>query len=222
MTVVKQLGNEWQADMQGCKPVLLDNTLGDPHTIPLCMLCPVHCACSSALPHSACTCSVHCCCLRLPFPYMHALCHCPCTSSVRHACCFRCLLSLYVRKYSHYTPCSFSLCCLCLTSTVPRLTRLTHEGRGTPLRACYVYPRACVRLRAWHVCVCVRACVYVRVCTCVSALVCACVCTCVFLRAGVHVCLRVRVCVCMCACACVNAICLCACMYACVCLRACV
>ena len=118
-----------------------------------------------------------------------ALCHYPCTSSDRP-------LSLPMN-----TLCMTCLLCLVLvssSSTIPRLTRLTHEERGTPLHACHVYPRA------WHVCVCVRAC----------------------LRAGVHVCLRVRVCVCMCACACacacVNAICLCACLYACVCLRACV
>jgi len=159
MTVVKQLSDEWQADAQGCKPVLLDNTSGDPHTIPPRMLYPVHCACSSALPHSTYNCSLHCCCLHLPCPYIHALCHCPCTSSVRHACCFWRLLSLYVRKYSHNTPCFFSLCRLCPTSTVPSLTRLTHAGRGTPLRTCHVYPRVCVRLCAWHVCVCVRACV---------------------------------------------------------------
>ena len=105
------------------------------------MLCPVHCAYSSVLPHSsyACTCSVHCRCLHLPCPYICALCHCQCTSSVRHACCFRRLLSLYVRKFLHYTPCSFSFSRLCPTSTVPRLTRLTHAGRGTPLRACHFY-----------------------------------------------------------------------------------
>jgi len=212
MTVVTQLGDEWQADAKGCKPVLLDNTSGDLHTVPPCMLCPVHCACSSALPHSACTCSVHCRCLHLLCPYMRALCHCPCTPCVRHVYCFRCLVLLYVRKYSHYTPRSFSLCRLCPTSTVPRLTRLTHAGRGTPLRACHICLRACVCLRAWYVCVCVRACVYVRACACVFGLVCVCVCTCVCLRAGVHVCLRVRVCVCVCASACANAICLCVCM----------
>jgi len=161
------------------------------------MLCTVHCACSSALPQSAYTCSVHCRCLHLPCPYMRALFHCPCTSSVCHACCFRCLSLLYVREYSHYTPCSFSLCRLCPTSTVPRLTRLTHAGRGTPLRACHVYPRACVRLCAWHVCVCVRACVCVRVCACVSVLVCV--------RACVRVCVCVRVCMCVCACVCASA-----------------
>ena len=32
-----------------------------------------------------------------------------CTCYVRHTRCFQWLLSLYVRKYSHYTPCPFSL-----------------------------------------------------------------------------------------------------------------
>jgi len=216
--------NKWQAEAQICKSVLIENTSGDPHTIPPCILCPVHCACSSVLPHSARTCSVHCLFLHLPYPYMRVLCHCPCTSSVCHACCFQCLFSVYVRKYSHYTPCSFSLCCLYPTSTVPCLTslRITHAGRGTapPRMSCL---SACVCAFACMACVCLRACVCVRVCVCVSVCsgVCACVCTCVCLRVGVHVFLRVRVCVCLCPCACVNAICLCACMYACVCLRAC-
>jgi len=223
MTVVKQLSDEWQADAQGCKPVLLDNILGDPHTIPPRMLCPVHCACFSALPHSACTCSVHCHCLHLPCPYMRALCHCPCTSSVHHTCCFWCLLSVYVRRYFHYTPCYSSLCRLCPTSTVPRLTRLTHAGNSTLRVSCLSACVLCVAYVCLCACACVRACVCVRVCSGV----CACVCTCVCLRAGVHVCLRLRVCACVCACACVRVrvwmpyVCVRACMRMCVCVRAC-
>jgi len=102
------------------------------------------------------------------------------------------------------------------TPTVSPLTRLTHAGRGTPLRTCHV----CIRVR---VCECVRvlrvsACV--RVCACEFVLVC--VRACGRGRVCVCVCLRVRVCVCVCACACADAMCLCACTYACVCLRACV
>jgi len=83
------------------------------------------------------------------------------------------------------------------------------EGYSPPRVSC-VYPRACVRVRAQHVCVCMRTCVCARVCFDV----CACVCTCVCLRACVRVCLRVRVCVCVCASACANAMRLCACTYA--------
>jgi len=162
------------------------------------MLCSVHCACCIALPHCACTCSVCCPCLRLPCPYLRALGHCACSCSVRHACCFRRLLSLYMQKYSHYTPCPFSVFLLPNLHCLPpyQADARVDSLRGySPPRVSCVYPRACVSVRAWHVRVCVRACVCVRVCFGV----CACVCTCVCLRACV------RVCVCVCACGCASA-----------------
>jgi len=191
-------------------------TPGDPHTIPLRVPYSAHCAWlhrhnmqHKCLPQSETS------------TYMHATCtrqtHCACTCSVRHAC-FRCFSSLYVRKYSHYTPCPFSLSLPPNFRCLPTYQADARgEGYSSPRISC-VYPRACVRVRAWHVCVCVRACVCVRVCF--GA--CVCVCTCVCLRACVRVCLRVRVCVCVCTCACANAMCLCACTHACVCLHACV
>jgi len=74
-----------------------------------------------------------------------------------------------------------------------------------------VYPRACLRVHAWHVClcvcVCVRAsfdvCVCIRVClralvpTRVRARVCVRM-SCVCLHARMRVCVYVRVCECMC------------------------
>ena len=95
-----------------------------------------------------------------------------------------------MRKYSHYTPCPFSL------SLPPKLHCLPPyqaDARGegySPPRVSYVDPRACVHVRAQYVCVYVRACVCVRVCFGVCACVCACLC-----------CVRVTVCVCVCVCA---------------------
>jgi len=161
---------------------------------------------------------------------MHAPCTrqigCACTCTIRHACwqqqICQFLLSLYVRKYSHYTPCPFSLS---LLPNLPRLPSYHADARGEgyflPRVSC-VYLRASVRVRAWvracRVCVCVRACVCVRVCFDV----CACVCTCVFLCTCVRVCLRMRAYVCVHMCTCAHAMCLYACAYACVCMRACV
>jgi len=144
---------------------------------------------------------------------------CACTCLVRHVRCFQWLLSLFVRKYSHYTPCSFSLFLLPNLLCLPPYQADTRREASSPPRVLCVYPRGCVRVRACHVCVCVRACGCVRV----PLGVCACLCTCVFLSACVCVCLRVRMCVCVCASACANAICMCACsMRVCVSVRACV
>jgi len=85
-----------------------------------------------------------------------------------------------------------------------------------------MYPCACLRARAWRVCVCVRACVYVRVCFGVCACICTCACACVCACVSARACVHLRVCVCVCEChvsVCVH-ICMCvsACMRACECL----
>jgi len=221
------------ADAQGCQPVLLGNTPGDPHTIPLRMNCSVHSACFTNTTRNTlnvaknrCQQSPLCVCMlsllapAMPLP-MRTLRRCACTCSVHHACCFQWLSSLYVRKYSQCTPRPpFSLSLLPSPHCLPPYQADTRgEGYYPPHVSCVYLPvRAGVRMRACLVCVCVRACVCVRFCLGMYA----CVCTCMCLRACVCVCLRVRVCVCVCVCACANAMCLCACMYACVCLRACV
>ena len=108
------------------------------------MLCSVHCACSTALPHYACTCSVCCPCLRLPCPYLRALRHCACTCSVRHACCFSVVVITDGNTLTTpHAPPSLSLLCPNLTFSL--LTRLTHAGRGTPLLSSLL-------------CICVRVC----------------------------------------------------------------
>jgi len=106
-----------------------------------------------------------------------------------------------------------SLSLLCPTPTVCPLTRLTHAGRGPPLRTCHV----CIRV---YVCACVHF-------MCVSTCVCVCVCACEFVWACVRECVRARVCVrvyvCVCACVCASAclrVCVsspCVCVHACVC-----
>jgi len=115
-----------------------------------------------------------------------------CTCYVRHARCFWWFLSLYVRKYTHHTPCPFFLCLLpnphCLP---PYQAHARVEGSSSPRVSC-VYPRACVCARACHVCVCMRR---VCVCVCVSLGVFACVCTCANLRVCVCVCVSARACV---------------------------
>jgi len=147
----------------------------------------------------------------MPLP-ARALRHCTCTCSVRHACCFRWLLSLYVRKYSHHTP--FSLSLLPNLHCFP-LTWLTHSGRGNPPPSARVM---CVSACGCAcTCVCLRACVCVRAslswCVRVRVYVCASVCACVSARA----CMRLRVCVCVREChVCVRAH-----MRVCVCVRAC-
>ena len=140
---------------------------------------------------------------------MRTLCRCPCTSSVRHTYCFRCLLSMYVRKYSHYTPYPFSLS---LPPNLHCLPRYQNDERGEryspPARVMCV--SAC--MRGMCVSVCVRACVCVRVCFGVRVCVSACVCACVSARA----CVRLRVCICVCKCHVTL------CVHVCVCVRACV
>jgi len=129
---------------------------------------------------------------------------------VRHARCCRCFLSLCAEILSLYPMALLSLSSV-QPPLSPPLPRLTHEGRGNPLRARHV----CIRVR---VCVCVHGIicvpVCVRVCACEFVLVCVracvrvCVCACVY----ASVCVRVRVrmpCVCVWArmhvCACVRA-----------------
>jgi len=191
------------------------------------MLCPVHCACSVAnLCYSTIPQVIHTqspracfalCTVHVPPPFLIP--HAPALYIVVACTCYSLTCAPFVIAHAqalYAMPAVFGACYHCMcgnTLTIPhapslsvvwaqphRLTRLTHEGRGTPLRACHVYPRACVRLRAWHVCVYVRACVYVRVCACVSALVCVCACV------RVYVCVRVCMCVCarVCASACVR------------------
>jgi len=129
----------------------------------------------------------------------HAHCsHCACY--VRHVLCYWWLLSLYVRKYSHYYPCPFSLSPLpnphCLP---PYQADARREGSSPPHVSC-VYPRVCVCVRAFHVCVyvcvcvCVRVSLFGRVCVSVYVRVYVCVCMCVSARA----CVRLRACVCVC------------------------
>jgi len=199
--------------------VCQDITPGDPRTIPLSVPSSAHCAWlhKHNMQHTWCpqietSTYIHAPCTRLT--------HCACTCSVRHACCFRWFLSLYVMKYSHYTPRPRSLSLSCPTSTPPPLPRLTHPGGGSPLPAC-------------HVCICVRVCVCVRV-PCVSVCMRACACefvlVCVRACGRVCVCVRVRVCVCACVCAyaCVRMrawmpwVYVCARTRVCVCVRACV
>ena len=117
-------------------------------------------------------------CTALLHEYMHA----PCTSQIRlrmYLPCLSCLFTatnlpmvviIVVRKYSHYTPCPFSL------SLLPNIhcPRLMCTGRGTSLRVC-------------HVCVCVRVCVCVLGCVRVMCVF-ACVRVCV--RASVPACVR--------------------------------
>jgi len=122
--------------------------------------------------------------------------HCACTCYVRHVRCLWWLLSLYVRKYSHYTPPPFSLSSSQPPPSAPYQADARGEG-SSPLRVSCVYPRACVCVRACHVCVCMCACECVRVClgvcVCVGTCVCLRACVCVFLRARVHP--RVSLCV---------------------------
>ena len=77
------------------------------------------------------------------------------------------------------------------------LTRLTHAGRGPPLRASHVcicvHVCACVRVVCVPVCVHVCACEFVWVCVRARVRVCLRACVCMFLRARVH--LRVSLCV---------------------------
>jgi len=114
-----------------------------------------------------------------------------------------------VRKYSHYTPCLFSLSLLPNLHCLPPYQAHTHVEGPSPPCVSYVYPRACVCVRACHMSVCVLACLCVRVCLGVFA----CVCECASLRTCVGVYLRVHACVCVCVCTCT---------YAGVCVRACV
>jgi len=84
-------------------------------------------------------------------------------------------------------PFSFSLL-LPNPHPLPRLTRLTHAGRGTHIRACHDDISAC-----GCACVCVRVYLGVRACVRVYVCVCACVCACVSACA----CVRLRECVCV-------------------------
>jgi len=119
-----------------------------------------------------------------------------CTCYVCHARCFWWLLLLYVLKYSHYTPCPFSLSLLPNPHCLPHYQAHARvEGSFPPCVSC-VYPRAYVCVSECHVSVCVRACVCVRVCLDVFA----CVSTCASLHACVCVYLCVRSCVCVCVC----------------------
>jgi len=92
----------------------------------------------------ACTCIAHSPFALFPRAY---------TYYVRHVRCLWWLLSLYVRKYSHYTPSPFSL-----SSAQPPLSapyQADARGEGSSLlRVSCVYPRACVR--ACVSCVCLR------------------------------------------------------------------
>jgi len=125
-----------------------------------------------------------------------------CTCYVRHARCFQWLLLLYVRKYSHYTPCPFSLSLLPNPHCLPHYqTHARVEGSSPPRVSC-VYPRAYVRARECHVsvcmlaCVCVQVCLSLRACVCVYLRVRACVCVCVYvLECHVSVCMHVCGCV---------------------------
>jgi len=119
-----------------------------------------------------------------------------CTCYVHHARCFQWLLLLYVRKYSHYTPCPFSLSLLPNPHCLPHYQAHARVEGSSPPRVSCVYPRASVCVRECHVSVCVWACVCVRVCLGVFA----CVCTCASVRACVCVYLRVRACICVCVC----------------------
>ena len=134
--------------------------------------------------------------------------------------------SAVVRLYPTHSPGAApllnysSLSLFCPTSTVSRLTRLMHAGRGTPLGACHV----CIRVRVC-VCVCV-SCVCLCACLCVRASLFWCVCV------HMYVCVCVRVCVCVCACVCASAcvrvrmrmtcVCVRAHMRVCICVHACV
>jgi len=215
-TVVQQLRNGRPTDVQG-------NTLGDLHTIPLHMLCSVQCmfhehnlkfnrrskratsknpsVCDYvflAAARNASTCACPSCARVRPEI------HCACTCPVRHACCFWWLISLYVRKYSHYTLWPFSLSIMYNLHSLPSSqTHARGEGQSPPRVSC-VYLRASWRVRAWHVCVCVRAfvraclfwCVFVHMYVCMCVRVCVCVCTCVCASACVRACVRMP-CVCV-------------------------
>jgi len=208
--------NSGTGDMQG-------NTLGDLHTIPLHMLCSVQCmfhehnlkfnrrskratsknpsVCDYvflAAARNASTCACPSCARVRPEI------HCACTCPVRHACCFWWLISLYVRKYSHYTLWPFSLSIMYNLHSLPSSqTHARGEGQSPPRVSC-VYLRASWRVRAWHVCVCVRAfvraclfwCVFVHMYVCMCVRVCVCVCTCVCASACVRACVRMP-CVCV-------------------------
>jgi len=138
--------------------------------------------------------------------------NCSYTCPVHHSCCFRWLLLLCVRKYPHHTPWSFSLSLLSNLHSLPPSQALPRgEGKSPPRVPC-VYPRACLRVRAWHVYICVCACVYVRVYLGVCACICTCACACVSTCACV--CLHV----CMCACEYHLSVC----VHICVCVSACV
>jgi hypothetical protein len=70
-----------------------------------------------------------------------------CTCYVRHARCFQWLLLLYVRKYSHYTPCPFSLSLLPNPHCLPHYQAHARVEGSSPPRVSCVYPRACVCVR---------------------------------------------------------------------------
>ena len=128
--------------------------------------------------------------------------HCACICPVLHARCFQWLLSLYVQKYSHYTPWPVSLSLLSNLHCLPPFPG-SHIKGGLIPSARVMCVSACVLACACMASVCLCACVRVRAslfwCVCVRVYVCVYASACVRVRVGMP-CVCVRACICVRAC----------------------